>query len=160
VNRGLIEHAKDADCILGVIAHEAGHVKYRHCIQSMVQSLGITLVFYLVFDFTGGLLTLQGITKSLLELQYSREMESEADLSALKLLQNSGIREDGMVRFLKSMKEDLPNLPKELEFFSSHPHSESRIDLISKELPKTLSHTPEEAETLFKKIKSYLDAKE
>ncbi|MGB0574841.1 MAG: M48 family metalloprotease [Alphaproteobacteria bacterium] len=55
---------------------------------------------------------------------YSRDAEREADDAAIEILQRAGIRTSGVVSVFKRFSTELPELPKSLEVFSSHPLSE------------------------------------
>ena len=73
-----------ANELAGILAHEMGHVEHRHSMQSLMRgSLVTVLVGSLMGDFSS-FVALAPIT--LLRSEFSREMETEADLFAIQLL--------------------------------------------------------------------------
>lgn len=77
---GLLSEAKSADEVAGVLAHEIGHVRQRHVMQSMIRQMGLSVVMGGLDGNVGG--TLNG----LLSVGYTREAESEADGHAIETL--------------------------------------------------------------------------
>ncbi len=78
--------------LLAVIAHEVGHVKYRHVMRRVVQD---SLLVILITLATGDISTLSSAALAaptlLLEMGYSRDFEREADQFALAFLQRHQI---------------------------------------------------------------------
>lgn len=82
---GLLAGAKSADEVAGVLAHEIGHVRRRHVMQSMIRQMGLSVVMGGLDGNVGG--TLNG----LLSVGYTRAAESEADGYAIDALSGAGI---------------------------------------------------------------------
>ena len=83
--QGLLNDAKSADEVAGVLAHEIGHVRERHVMQSMIRQMGLSVVL-------GGLDgNVGGTVNGLLSMGYSRSAESEADQYAIKALAKAEI---------------------------------------------------------------------
>lgn len=122
---GLIDRARSPEMLAGVIAHEMGHVEYRHPMRGLVHQLGLGAVLTLVFGDS----SLAGVGQLALVLSYSRDMEREADRRGIELLQHAGIRADGMSRFFEIIKKDVQNsvLSDLPEFLSTHPDLDARI---------------------------------
>jgi Zn-dependent protease with chaperone function len=137
--RGLIDFAVTPEEVAGVVAHELGHLIYRHPTQAMIRGLGIDLVL----DLMTGNSTLGGLGHSMLRLSYSREAEREADVIALELLAGAGIRRDGMVDFFRRLDEKKGGFPEALQFLSSHPPSRERIARAQRGAPGGDAMTPE-----------------
>jgi Zn-dependent protease with chaperone function len=73
--------------LLAVLAHEAGHVAYRHGIQRVIQdSLLAFTVMAVTGDATGTSQLFLGLPVMLTEMAYSRDFEREADRYALDYL--------------------------------------------------------------------------
>lgn len=126
--RGLLEFAQTPDELAAVLAHEMGHVTLQHGTRAIVQGLGISFVFsVLVGDMGGGVIAAAG--EILLRMSYSREAESEADRSAIELLQKAGYRFKGLSSFFERISEENKDLPPSLQIFSSHPSDEKRAAL-------------------------------
>jgi Zn-dependent protease with chaperone function len=89
VTDALINLAHDDREILGVLAHEAGHVEHRHGMRLVLQTSVLTLVVgWVVGDF-GSIIALA--PTALMQAKYSRDFEREADAYAADVLGRSGI---------------------------------------------------------------------
>lgn len=140
VNKGLVLLLDAPEELLGVIAHEMIHVQKRHVIRSLGQGLGLFALIQLFFgDFTGVAAVLIDQGGPLLNLQFSRTLEEEADDFALQLLAQNKINPSGLAQALEKMhiesqkmvrqspgSEVLEKLQK-IEILSSHPEIEKRI---------------------------------
>lgn len=130
---GLLQRAGSAEEVAGVLAHEIGHTQYRHGMQRLVQSHALSaLVSVIAPGDLGGLAADFGaiiITQS-----YSRDAESEADDYAVDIMNEAGIRPDGMAeffeRFAKENASDQDDAPSVLQYLSSHPLSVERAKTI------------------------------
>ena len=71
--QGLLEKSKSSDELAGVLAHEIGHVRRRHVMQSLLRQLGLSFLLGGVDGQAGGALN------SLLSMAYGRDAESDAD---------------------------------------------------------------------------------
>lgn len=126
--RGLLEFAESPDELSAVVAHEMGHVTLQHGMTAVVQGLGISFVFsVLLGDMGGGIVAAAG--EILLRMSYSREAESEADNSAIELLQGAGLKFGGLSSFFERLAEEGDDLPGALQVLSTHPSSEHRAQL-------------------------------
>jgi Zn-dependent protease with chaperone function len=74
--------------LLGVMAHELGHVQARHGMRSLVQLSLLTVGSQLLLGDVSSLLA--GVPALLGQLGYSRDFERQADGEALRLLRASG----------------------------------------------------------------------
>ena len=73
----LIELAPDDDAVMGVLAHELGHIEQRHLMRRLFASAAVGAAAAVLFgDVSTVLAALPAI---LIELDYSRDMEREAD---------------------------------------------------------------------------------
>lgn len=87
---GLLEKAQSQDEILGVLAHELGHLKNRDHLRHIIADGGTAYLFGLLFgDVTGGGAVVF-IGKTLLTTANSREAEARADAFAGQALANLG----------------------------------------------------------------------
>jgi Zn-dependent protease with chaperone function len=74
--------------LLGVMAHELGHVQARHGMRALVQLSLLTVASQLLLGDVSSLLA--GVPALLGQLGYSRDFEREADGEALRLLRAAG----------------------------------------------------------------------
>jgi len=129
-NTGLLKSADSAAEVAGVLAHEISHVEMRHSLRAMIHALGVRAVLAVMMgDVSGGLLG--GVAGKLVELDFSREQESEADLMAVKLLVRAGLPSHGLLSFFERQHQE-EGLGMELPFLSTHPTSEERVAALRK----------------------------
>lgn len=93
----------DEAILTGVLGHELGHVRHRHGMRTVVQSAAIGLVGSLVLgDFST---VLAAVPVLLAQASYSRDLEREADLEAVRVLRAAGLSPAVMARFFEKVAE-------------------------------------------------------
>lgn len=134
------------DAIVGVLAHELGHVRHRHGMRALVQVTVLGAVSSLAFgDFSG---LFAGLPVLLGHAGYSRDAEREADGEAIRIMHRAGLSPEAMVVFFEKIgawadekaakkgaqndrKKDAPGQAREESLlgiaFSSHPADAERI---------------------------------
>lgn len=121
----LIQKSKHDEEIIAVLAHELGHVKEKHILRMMLQSVGSTLILVAVTgDLTDFYDLVAGIPVILLQQGYSRDMEDEADTFALNALIKADIAPH---RFADILMRIDPHSKESATLFSSHPDTSERI---------------------------------
>jgi Zn-dependent protease with chaperone function len=127
VFQGLIEKAESVDEVAGVIAHEIGHVAHRDGTRSVLQAAGLSFLFGLVLgDFVGGGAVIIA-AKTVLQLAYSREVETAADLYAVELMAKAG----GDARALAPILERIAGqIEPGAKILLNHPETRERAALI------------------------------
>jgi beta-barrel assembly-enhancing protease len=140
----LIQKADTPEEVIGVFAHEVGHVALLHPEQQLVRIAGMQV---LIAALTGGgvgeyLGNIAGIASI---LRHSREAEREADAFARDIMNSAAVDPTGLKTFFeKVMKLEKPTEPPKdanaaepssLEkfgnIFSTHPDTEERIKAIA-----------------------------
>jgi Zn-dependent protease with chaperone function len=77
--------------VKAVLAHELGHVERRHTLRQLIVASGTAALATAIFGDASSLsVAVTGAPAFLLELEYSRELESEADAFAFALLERQG----------------------------------------------------------------------
>ncbi|MDP2015406.1 M48 family metallopeptidase [Hydrogenophaga sp.] len=95
--------ADQPEAIVGVLAHELGHVHHRHGLDLMVRaSLVSALVGVVLGDASGFLAT---VPATLATQSYSRDAERAADAFAARLLDQSGVSPSVMVAFFERIQQ-------------------------------------------------------
>ena len=113
------------DVVLGVLAHEFGHVQQRHGMRLLVQTTLLGTVTSVAFgDFST---LLAGLPALLGQLAYSRDFEREADEQAIAVLRASGISPAVMVTLFDVLKKERGDGDPLGIAFSSHPADDERI---------------------------------
>ncbi len=139
-NKGLLMEVKSPEQILGVVAHEMIHVQKRHVMRSVFQALGLfTVIQFLVGDFSGLAAILIDQGGPLLNLQYSRTLEEEADEFGMQLLIDNKVHPIGLGECLEIIMEkqkvliaqspggEMLEKLQSIEILSSHPDPQGRI---------------------------------
>lgn len=127
---GLIQAAESSDEVIGVLGHEIGHVYYKHPMQSLVNILGLSFIG----SFLGG----DGATIAIagLSMSYSRDLERDADIKALEILDENNISVEGLINFFERAKEKSGQSGNEgLDvLYQTHPLNEERISYMTEHL--------------------------
>jgi predicted Zn-dependent protease len=87
---GLLQRARNADEVAGVMAHELGHAHHRDGLRRVIQTGGTSFLIGLLFgDITGGGAVVFA-ARSILNASHSREAETRADDFAIDSMQALG----------------------------------------------------------------------
>ncbi|PCI59556.1 MAG: hypothetical protein COB34_03475 [Methylophilaceae bacterium] len=106
VTDGLIALAKNDTEIIAVLAHELGHVKQRHAFRQSIQG---TLSGLVLAAATGDVSSMaSGLPAVLVQMQYSRSHELEADDFALKALKKSCLPPRAFADILFRLQNQVP----------------------------------------------------
>jgi predicted Zn-dependent protease len=136
VNTGTILAAANASELVGVMAHEVGHVALRHIAKNYNKQRGAGILYQLgalgaaIFlpgagaaaAQLGGQLAILGVLNS-----FSRDAEAEADQFAVEVMPKAGWDPQGLVTFFQTLNAEASG-GRPPEFLSSHPATESRIE--------------------------------
>ena len=98
----LVALSRDDDALLGVLAHELGHVAHRHTLRNLVQSAAIGAAIGLWLGDASSLLA--SVTTTLATLSYSRDFENESDAYAIERLRAAGIPTAPLADLLESLQ--------------------------------------------------------
>lgn len=166
VNRGLIDKLEMPEDLLGVIGHEMVHIEKRHVMKGIFQGAGLFLLMQTFFgDVTGLAAVLADNGNSLLQLSYSRDLEKEADLLAVKAMLESQIDPAGLKSALTIIEVENTKILKEMaggetlgkianqDFLRSHPQTEQRCLDIQNEIDQ-LRKGPKYKQVNYKNLES------
>jgi Zn-dependent protease with chaperone function len=125
----LIELAgTDDDLILGVLAHEIGHVDHDHSLRQLYRAAGVTALIMLIGgDIGAGAEDVLVQGTAVLALSYSRNAEREADRYSVELMHRIGRDPAAIARFFEILRDKLGD-KGEGDFFSTHPATPDRIE--------------------------------
>ena len=126
--RGLLEKLPNENALAMLMAHEIAHVKHRHPIKSLGRGLVAGLALSVISTTAGDAImgNFLGEAGYLTILKYSREMELEADDTAINALKSIYGHLGGADDLFKILKEQAGSLEPP-EFFSTHPLTDDRI---------------------------------
>ena len=100
----LVELLKDDDLILSVIAHELAHIKERHSLQQIVEIAGLSSIAWMIFGLDESILEeIVFIGINIWGLKKSRDLEKDADLMALKLLEKTGMSKKSFIQAIERL---------------------------------------------------------
>jgi predicted Zn-dependent protease len=157
--RGLLENVPNENALSMVMAHEIAHVKYRHPIESLGRSVIIGTAIAVVSSAEGSDIVdnVLGKTGLLTELKFSRAQEQQADETALASLFQLYGHVEGANSVFEMLKEAHKDDPAPPEFFSSHPHTNNRIENITAMATKHVWPTTGTITPLPPQFNSWLD---
>lgn len=119
------------DVMLGVLAHEVGHIRERHGMKAFVQVALIgVLAGVAVGDYSA---VLAAVPAVLGQMAYSRGFERRADDESIRLLRANGIRPDVMVTLFERLQAERGRRSpksKRLDLgiaLASHPADDERV---------------------------------
>ena len=115
--------------LLSVLAHEAGHHVYRHGLRLAIESSSIFVAVGLLFGDVSGSSVAVAVPVVLLNSEFSRGHEREADRYALALMRRSGHRSAfaGMLRRLDRLISNVGGAHG-ASYLSTHPPTRERIE--------------------------------
>ncbi len=142
ITRGMLERLETESQLAAVLAHETVHVVGRHTASQMSKQTAMGLATAAVLATGGGnrgMPQLALLTNQVMGLSYSREDETESDTAGLDYLVKAGYDPNGMVQIQEILLEE-HTLRRELEFFSTHPHPETRLHDIKRRINQRYTH--------------------
>lgn len=157
INTGLLVRAKGPEEVIGVIAHEAGHIAGGHLarFQDELRNAETKSIIALIAGLAAGIATGDGRVAGAIVgggssaaltdlLKYSRTQESAADAAALKYLDSSGISSRGLLEFFELLQRDIRlSGGRENPYLSTHPLTTDRIATVAGHLALSrFSDTP------------------
>lgn len=118
---------EDAE-VLGVLAHELGHVHHRHTMRRLLEGSVVVLIIAAVTgDVASASSLAAGAPAALLQMKYSRDNEREADRYAIEMMRAAGLDPRHLAALLKRIEEQAPGRGRAVpDFLSSHPATEER----------------------------------
>lgn len=140
LNTGLILRTRNANELLGVIAHEAGHIKNRHTLRDgaqqaglqpllMTMALGALAIAAGAPDAGAVLLGNSQYFGTLSALRYMTHQEGEADNTGARALERAGESGRGLLTFFENFRsQEVFSDARRYPYFRSHPLSSDRIE--------------------------------
>lgn len=160
MNTGLLMRSENASQVIGVIAHESGHISGGHLsrtkdeIDTAINAsiIGMLLGGAAVATGRGDLGTaiMQGSQQAALNnfLSFSRGQESAADAAAMRFLDATGQSAKGFAEFFDILGEqELLSATQQQPYARTHPLSRDRVDAVRAFIAKSRhSNTPTKPE--------------
>jgi predicted Zn-dependent protease len=174
INTGLIMRAQTPNQLIGVLAHETGHIAGGHLtrFQEAVRNASIEGIIALVLGAaatvaargSGGgaaMLPAEGVAERAL-MQYSITQEASADHAAMTFLDASGQSARGLLQFFQILQgETMLSGIREDPYLRTHPLTAQRIDYVRNHVEHSRFSDVPDSQTnvdLLKRTKVKLDA--
>ncbi|MCV9998675.1 M48 family metallopeptidase [Pararhizobium sp. YC-54] len=116
----------DTEMLVGVLAHEIGHVELEHSLRQIYRAAGMAGLIMLIAGDVGDSvedLLVQG--GGLLALSYSRDAEAAADRHSVELMQKAGYDPAAIARFFEIIEKKLGDTSG-TTILSTHPGTPDR----------------------------------
>jgi predicted Zn-dependent protease len=107
----------------GLLAHEISHAVLSHGFQLITEG-NLTANITQFIPFVGG------TAGNLIVLNYSRDMEKEADILGTKILVVSDYAADGLLDLMVTLDEEAQKRPGVPSWLSTHPNTQKRIEYL------------------------------
>ena len=141
----LVKLLKDDELILAVIAHEIAHIKERHSLQQIVEVAGLSSIAWMIFGLDESILEeIVFIGINVWSLKKSRDLEKDADIIALKLLEKSGMSKNSFILAIEKLTKHYcieTKLEKSVcisevksGWLSTHPTGTERIEYLKESI--------------------------
>jgi len=143
INTGLIRKFETPDALIGVVAHESGHIASGHLARQSEGSEGAQRAMMLSYLLgisamiggspdAGMALILGGSqTAQRLFMKFTRMQEEAADAHAIEYLAKISYPANGLIELLEFFESQMIGYKDQIdEYLLSHPVSQKRIDLL------------------------------
>ena len=171
INTGLLIGAQNVEELLGVLAHETGHVAGGHLARGSEQlaraerrALIATLLGLAAAAASGqpeaGIAILGGGQDFAVRelLSFTRSMEAAADQAAVSYLDRIGVTSEGLATFLGRLADqELVPTSRQVEYVRTHPLTADRIDAVQALVDRSRyqdTRAPEEFQAAFLRIQA------
>ncbi|BBB68766.1 peptidase M48 [Undibacterium sp. YM2] len=121
-----------AEELAGVLAHEIGHVEGNHGMRRLVRDAMVTVIAGSLFSDFSSVVSLA--SAGVVNMEFSREMETEADGYAIRRMKETGLSParlaDALERMEKMHKREAAQestTKRITQYMSSHPATEDRV---------------------------------
>ena len=136
----LLDRARTPDEFAGVLAHEIGHVAYRHGMEQLISTAGTgALIGFILGDMTG-ISVAAGLGATVIDARFSRDAERQADAFAAQVAQRMDFNPAGLADLIYRAGVD-DEFARALALLSTHPLTEDRkaaLEALSRQRPTGL----------------------
>lgn len=135
---GILAKMDSYEQLAALLGHEVTHVTHRHSLKSIARSAASSLLIAsLLGDVSGISTAVLSQADEFKQLDYSRELETEADENGLKTMKQNRINPRGMLQLLELLKAESVAEPALMKYLSTHPDTQARIDHVKAISPAT-----------------------
>ncbi|MGB4100981.1 MAG: M48 family metalloprotease [Alphaproteobacteria bacterium] len=170
---GLIQATESPSQLIGVIAHELGHISGGHLVRGTeaMRNASIESILGMIAGLAAGILAKNsqagmatiGGTQELAERNYfgfSRAVEGSADAAGMRFLDRAGFSARGLYEFIRKLKgREFLSSTRQSQYTRTHPLTQDRIDAIFHHIensPYSSKKLPDEYEDMYSRTKAKL----
>jgi len=151
VNTGTLIHFDEPDALLGIIAHETGHIAGGHIVkmsEELAKQKKLTMgavIIGIIAGLAGSAEAMQATIMGGMHigqqnvLQYTRTQEKSADQLAIDYLLKNNMSPESLLKSMEEFKREEMGVSDEMEYYITHPLSKSRVEHIKANLKKGYS---------------------
>ncbi len=147
VNTGLLMAADDPMEVIGVIAHETGHITGGHISQrggAIDEARGLLIASY-ILGILGAIASGRGeVAQAVISggsdlalkglLSFTRQQEQSADQAAITFLNGAGLSPKGLLNFMEKLRgQEVLLAANQDPYLSTHPLTSDRIEFLERE---------------------------
>jgi predicted Zn-dependent protease len=171
LNSGLIERAENPNMLIGVIAHETGHIAGGHIIRALEAMKNASIETIIAEAIAIGASVAGGSGAPLVAaagegqrafMSFSVAQEATADHAAMKFLDRSGQSSRGLLKFFEILRADEPLSGEPTDPWArTHPLTSERIDYLRHHVDDSAysnAQDPPQFVTLLKQVQLKLHA--
>ena len=171
INSGLIERAQTPNMLIGIVAHETGHIAGGHILRSLeaVKNASIETIIASVIALgasvaggSGAPMIAAGAEGQRAYMSFSVAQEATADHAAMTYLDRSGQSSRGLLKFFEMLQADEPLGGQPIDPWArTHPLTSERIEYVRHHVETSrFSDVPDPPEfvTLLKRVQMKLHA--
>jgi beta-barrel assembly-enhancing protease len=128
---GLIEASENEAELTGVLGHEIAHIEKDHVMKKLVKEVGLSVLISITSGNNSGQAAKE-IVEKLSSTAFDRDLEREADISAVDYMIKADIDPEPFANFLFRLADEEKNIPRQVYWISTHPDSKERAENIIK----------------------------
>lgn len=143
ITRGILLKMDNESELIGVLAHELGHINARHHAKFLEKTYGMGILVSILgialqgSEYSSAVISLAQVSAGLLQLKFSRDQENEADSLGVRFTYQAGYDPRGLLTMFEKFKSLSQGMS--IEWLSTHPLPDTRIrnvqQMISKQYP-------------------------
>ncbi len=158
INTGLIQRVRSPNELIGVVAHETGHISGGHLarIQDELKSASNQMILAMLLGAAAAAAGQPSVGAGIMMggtsmaqrsvLQYSRTQESAADQAALSFLERAGQSGNGLLTFLELLGgQELLSSGRQDPYMRTHPVNAERVDALRRRVAQSRFHTVQDS---------------
>ncbi len=173
LHTGLLMRGQNPNQLIGVIAHETGHIAGGHLarFQGQLKNASIIAIIAMIAgagvaaagggDLGAAIMTGGPSVAMSQVLSYSRAQESAADQAGLSFLDASGQSAKGLSDFFRILEgQDLLNVGRQDPYMRTHPLTRERVEAVENHIrnsPNSAQPEPPEFEVMHKRMLAKLN---